>query len=623
MTLLDDLLLLSALTVILLLVSRRLPASGWYATLLFGGQFIALLRMGALGYGAAPITASLQLEVLGHSIGWRFDGLSWLFALITIGAGVTCSWYAAGPWSAHYRRQGGNPWLLQLVLALNLFSMLLLLASGDLLALFIGWELVSWSAFLLMALNGGAASRAAFRYISYAMGGAMAILAGLGLVWASAGSLQYADLTGAVQTMDSGRLWALVLLFGSGFAVKMGLLPFHLWQAAAYAETPGPGASFLGAVSSRMGLYGLFLLLVQLIGLARISELSIPYSFLDARELLMWVAALTIILPTYTALRQNDARMLLAWHGIGQGGYMLLGMLLGDPMGSAGGLLHAFNYATYQAPLFMAVYAVVYRTGTSDLNRLGGLITRMPLSYLTMLIGIIGLAGLPPMNGFVSKWLIYRALINDGQPLLFLAAVIGTFGTILSVYKLIHNMFLGQLRLEHVEIREAPWSMILPMLLLSSVVFITGYMPGLALDWVAAAQTALGLPPLAHTLGGVESPLGSLDMIWVCSLLFAGFGVGALLFYGGNRTKAVHQLDNYAGGHFLTAETRYHYSDHFYAGLMRQIGPLYRNSFLWLEDATLSVARTLGSAMESLYSQFQPALYLLATLLFGLLWVLR
>ena len=132
---------------------------------------------------------------------------------------------------------------------------------------------------------------------------------------------------------------------------------------------------------------------------------------------------------------------------------------MADSLGSAGGLLHVFNHATYQAILLMAVFAVIHRTGTADLNRLGGLVARMPLSFLAMLVGIIGLAGLPPMNGFVSKWMIYRSLIMEGQPLLFVATVISTLGTVLSVYKLLHNTFLGQLRLEHEAIKEAPWSM--------------------------------------------------------------------------------------------------------------------------------------------------------------------
>ena len=118
-------------------------------------------------------------------------------------------------------------------------------------------------------------------------------------------------------------------------------------------------------------------------------------------------------------------------------------------------------------------------------------------------------------------------LLVEGMPLLFVAAVIGTLGTILSVYKLLHNTFLGQLRLEHEQIREVPWSMMIPMLILSLIVFITGFMPGIVLDWVATAQAAMGLPQLAHSLGGVESAQGGLDMIWVVSILLGGFGVGA------------------------------------------------------------------------------------------------
>jgi NADH-quinone oxidoreductase subunit M len=246
----------------------------------------------------------------------------------------------------------------------------------------------------------------------------------------------------------------------------------------------------------------------------------------------------------------------------------------------------------------------------------------MPLSFLTLLVGIIGLAGLPPMNGFVSKWMVYRALVSEGMPLLFIAAVLGTFGTILSVYKLIHNMFLGQLRLEHEHVNEAPWSMMLPMLLLCVVIMATGMMPGLVLEVVAAAQRTIGLPEVPYILGGVASAQGSLDMLWVSGILFAGLAIGAVLFYGaGGRARRVHQLDNYAGGHFLTADVRYQYSDNFYAGLMHRIGPLYRSSFQWIESALISGVETAGMAMQGFYRQVQPAMWVLVAATLGLVWV--
>lgn len=611
MTLLDTLLLLSLTTVVVSGLGQKQHLIGWITAALLALQLITLLVMGKLGYGSEIIHSSLQLSVFNQPLNWRFDSLSWFFALITIGAALFSSIFAAGSWGKKYHKHDGKPGLLQFAIALNVFTMLVLLGSADLLSLFIGWELVSWASLLLMVMAGGTATQWGLRYIVYATAGAMAVLAGIGIIYHLTGSFAYADLAAKAASFSSMNIVALSLLFVTGFGVKMGLLPFHLWQAGAYAEAPGPGSAFLGAISSRMGLYATLIVVIQLIGLGKLIAIEIPFTFLSLRDLLMWVAAFTIIFPTYTALRQNDARHLLAWHGIGQGGYMMMGLLLLDPVGSAGGLLHVFNYATNQAALFLAVSAVVYRTHTADLNRLGGLVTRMPLTFLVLLVGIIGLAGIPPMNGFVSKWLIYRSLITEGMPLLFVATVIGTLGTILSVYKLIHNTFLGQLRLEHEHIREVPWSMLAPMLVLSAIIFITGFMPGLVLDWVASAQLALGLTPLAHTLGGIETAQGSLDMIWICLVLFGGFGVGALLFYSGNKTKRVHQLDNYAGGHFLTADDRYHYSNNFYAGLMHHIGGWYRDTFKWLESSLISIVSLVSGSTQILFHSFHPALYLL------------
>ena len=621
MTALDYLLAFSGVSVIATVVLGKQQFAGWLNTLLYAIQFVLLLNLSAVGYGAEAVFSSLKFQVLEHSLSWRFDALSWFFAVITVGAALLSSWYASGIWAKKHKELGGNLWILHLAISLNVFSMLVLLASADLLSLFIGWELVSWSSFLLMVLAGGKAAKAALRYITYAMGGAMAILAGLGLVYQITGGLQYLDLMTAISSISNTQSWLLLALFGAGFAVKMGLLPFHLWQAPAYALTPAPGAAFLGAISSRMGLYAIIVVLIQLIGVSHIKSLQVPFSFLDGQSLLGWIAVITIILPTFTALRQNDARLLLAWHGIGQGGYMLLGLVTADALGSAGGMMHVFNHATYQVALFLSVFAVVHQTGTADLNKLGGLITRMPISFLIMLVGIIGLAGLPPMNGFVSKWLVYRSLMVEGMPLLFVGSVIGTLGTILSVYKLIHNMFLGQLRVEHQHIREVPWSMAAPMIILGCIVFITGMMPGLVLQPIAAIQAQIGLPVVDYTLGGVVTPRIELNMLWICGILFSGFAVGAVLFYSTGRTQHIHQLDNYAGGHFLDSDTRYQYSDNFYAPLMRVIKPLYRYSFKWLEDSIFSLVNLLSSTTNLIYGHAQPAFYFLTSAALILAWV--
>ena len=620
MNLLDKLLIVSGLAFIAITALRNYRINDKLSPLWYLALTAILVLMSGVAYENTTIVSGLHYQILGFKLNWQFDSLSWFFAIITVVAALASSIFMSGDWARYYREKGGNYGMLQVALIANVLSMFLLLASSDLLTLFIGWEFVSWASFFMMILRPTSeAKKAAVKYAIYAMTGAMALLAAMVVIYTAGGSFEFKAVSIAFQGVSFlGQVILVVLLF-AGFAIKMGLLPFHLWQAIAYAETPGPGAAFLGAISSRMGLFAIVLVIIKLVGLSNLAEMKFGANSINMQNIIAWIAALTTIIPTYIALQQHDAKRLLAWHGVGQGGYMLLGIMMFDSIGSAGGLMHVLNHASYQAALFLTVVAVVYRTGTSDLNRLGGLVTQMPLSFLVMLIGIIGLAGLPPMNGFVSKWMVYRSLLVNGQPLLFVAAVLGTLGTILSVYKLIHNTFLGQLRMEHREVREAPWSMMAPMLGLSVIVFITGFMPGLIMPWIASVQESVGLPAVEYTLGGIAFAKGGLDMIWVSGILFYGFGVGAVIFYLlGGKSKRVHQFDNYAGGHFLSSDVRYHYSNNFYPGLMHLIGTWYRGSFKWLEGVVVSIVSFISGLFENMYRSRQPVILLVAVVLAGL-----
>ncbi len=617
---LDFLLSFAAVLLLGMFCCGRDRRAGWAAMAVYGAMILAVIAAGARVSAGQTIPSALSFSILGQKLAWRMDGLGWFFTMLTAGSAFFASWYAAGEWGRAQKRMKRQ----HILLALNVLAMILLVNSGDLLSLFIGWELVSWAAFAMMAQKGGPATPAAFRYMIYALAGAMAVFAGIMIVHSITGSFAFDAFAKAVPSLSSGVLWLLFALFAAGLGVKMAIVPFHLWQAPAYSETPGASSAFLNAVSARMGLFALVLVLIKVIGLKTLGGLSLPLVHVSAKTLLMWIAAFTMVIPTFIALMQTDARYLLTWHGIGQGGYMLLGLLVGTGLGAGGGLMHVFNYATYQMALFLAVTAVIHRTGTSDLDRLGGLITRMPWTYVTLLMGIIGLAGLPPMNGFVSKWLIYRSLLDSGAPFLLIMAFVGTLGTILSVYKLIHNIFLGRLRPEHEGIREAPWSMVAPMLALGGIGFLTGWFPGLALDLTDIAQSAIGAPVLAHTLGGVVTPRGALDMIWLVSILLAAIGFGAIVFYlMGNRRYEVDQLNNYAGGHFLSPDVPYQFSHEFYPGLSRVIGPWYRGSIVRLERAIGTFADVAGDLWQGLFRVAWTPLYALFAAVIALFWAVN
>ena len=215
---LDLLLLLAAATVVAAALVGRDRPGGWVVLAFYLAQLAVLFQLDPASESRLRLTFSL----LGESVAWRFDGLSWFFAAVTLGAAALTTWFASGAWSDRLREQGVSPRGLHVALALNVLAMLLLLGAADLLSLFMGWELVSWAGLLLMVLGGGEAVRAGIRYITYAIAGGMAVLAGLVLLFAWTGSLQLAALAAALPGLSAGQLWALALLFFGGFALIQG-----------------------------------------------------------------------------------------------------------------------------------------------------------------------------------------------------------------------------------------------------------------------------------------------------------------------------------------------------------------------------------------------------------------
>ncbi|MCF7929593.1 MAG: hypothetical protein K9L68_12590, partial [Spirochaetales bacterium] len=398
-----------------------------------------------------------------------------------------------------------------------------------------------------------------------------------------------------------GMLVFLSVVLVGAFAVEAAVYPFHGWVPESYASTFTSLTSYLSGISTRMGVYGIILVVFGFIGSASMERMN-PMGVLNFRYLFAVLSVLTMIVPTYTALFQHDAKRLVTWHGIGQGGYMLVGIISGTVLGIAGGLFHIFNHLTYVTLILFSLAAVEYRTGTMNLNKLGGLIKKQPVAFLGLLFGIIGLAGIPPMNGFVSKWFIYKGLIDNGMPFLALAAVIGTLGTILSVYKLIHNVFLGQLPEKYNQVREVPLFMQLPIWILMLTVFGTGVFPGPVLAVVAEIQEFFGQAAVPYSMTGIAPEAGSLNM-FVINLVFMGSLAAAWLVYlAGGRRKHVGQYDNYAAGHFLDASVPYNFNYRFYTGFEHILKPENKRFAARFEGFFSGLTEFAGDYLRKLYS---------------------
>ena len=226
---------------------------------------------------------------------------------------------------------------------------------------------------------------------------------------------------------------------------------------------------------------------------------------------------------------QNSLKLVFIWSTVSQIGYMVLGVAEGTSLGMAGGLLHMANHVFFKDLLFLMVGAVMLRTHADAISELGGVGRRMPVTMFCFFIGSLAAVGVPPTNGFTSKWIIYQALMAEGEPLLALISLIGSVVTLAYLARFMHTVFLGQpgRDLEHIE--EAPWVMRAPMLLMAFMVILTGVFPGLLLAPLNEALVEYGMPSLDVASYGLASGPGAWDATSMAVLMLVAFGGGWLL----------------------------------------------------------------------------------------------
>jgi NADH-quinone oxidoreductase subunit M len=507
---------------------------------------------------------------LGIPLVLRLDALSWLFAMAVSSVGCLSVIF-----SLSYMRGRERTGFYYGMLLLIDAAMLGLVLSGDLLSLFIFWEIMSWSTFLLISYNGGPALAAGMKYFVMSFVGSLAMLVGVVLIYSTFGTLEFSGVAAGMSWASSGYVLAVLLLFGIAFGVKNAVWPFHAWLPPAHSEAPSPFSAVLSGILIKMGVYGFLLIIYVVVGMN--GFLSLGWRLLPFHTILSIIGAVTILVPTFIALLQTDAKRLLAWSTVAQAGYIILGISFGTSLSVAGGTLHFVSHAVFKALLFMVVGAVEYRTrGVRDLDSLGGLIKKMPVTFAAALIGVCGLIGVPLTNGFVSKWLIYKTLILERSPFLAFAALIGTWGTVLYSYKFLHNIFLGQLPEKYRELKPAPFSMRLPMTILSLIVLLFGIVPGIPLRVIDTIGRSFGFAHLNVTSWGIASETGAINMVNIFAAILAGVVVAWLIFRAGARGVRVGQADSYAAGAGVP-EDRYQYSVHFYDPLRRMMAPYLRD----------------------------------------------
>lgn len=355
--------------------------------------------------------------------------------------------------------------------------------SDNLIAMLFFWEGLLVTLFGMIAIGNKGAWKSATKALIIVGISDLCMMVGMAITGHLAGTLTISQIS-LPMTRLGGLAFVLLVI---GAIAKAGSMPFHSWIPDAALDAPLPFMAILPAS------------LEKLLGIYFLARVSLDMFKLDAHSwvstTLMVIGSCTILFAVMMALIQKDYKRLLSYHAISQVGYMVLGIGTLVPAGIIGGLFHMINHALYKCCLFLTGGSVERQAGTTDLARLGGLARQMPVTFTCFVIAAASISGVPPFNGFFSKELIYDGALERGA-VFYAAALIGSFLTAASFLKLGHAAYFGKRASGVGKAAEAPWAMLIPMIVIASLCVLFGL-------WNALPLTKLIQPILgAHRLEG-------------------------------------------------------------------------------------------------------------------------
>ncbi|HUW37848.1 MAG TPA: hydrogenase 4 subunit B [Rhodocyclaceae bacterium] len=525
------------------------------------GSFLFLFFAAAasIAAGAWVLLADLTLtdrQALGLPwLAWhvRIDPLSGFF-LVLLGTLVAAiSLYGPSYTREFARGKAAQPLPpLGVFTALFVLGMQMLLLADDALLFMISWEMMSLSGyFLVVYQHQHAANRnAAFLYLLLAHVGALVILLSFGVLAAFGGGLTF-DLMRAAKLTP---LWATIAFACAfaGFGIKAGMVPLHVWLPDAHPAAPSHISAMMSGAMIKMGIYGIVRVSYDLIGDVR----------WEWGVVVLVIGTASSLLGVLYALMQHDLKRLLAYHSIENIGIILMGLgmsmiflgtghkMLGT-LGLVAALYHTLNHALFKGLLFLGAGSVLYRTHERDLERMGGLIRRMPVTAFLFLVGSVAISALPPFNGFVSEWLTFQtalqapALTNGllRTMIPIAAALLALTGALAAAcfVKAFGIAFLGRPRTRRVaRAREVPAGMLGGMGLLALLCLLLGVFPTTMIEVMApitqllvraalpsaAAQGWLWLTPISPQVASYSAP-------FVLAAIVVVFGLGYLFLKRG------------------------------------------------------------------------------------------
>jgi len=424
------------------------------------GAFISLAAAPSVMANRA-LVCGLGMARAGLGISMVVDSLS-VFMLITVNLVA----FMVAVYSIGYMKPCDDRWKFFALFSLMLAGMNGVLIAGDIFNLYVFMEVAAIAGYFLVAFETRAEElEAAFKYAVMGALASIFILLGIAILYSYASTLNMAEMARLFAQVPVGATVKFVgVLFLMGFGLKAALVPFHSWLPYAHSSAPAPVSAMLSGVSIKvLGIYALARIFFNVLGVS-------PY----LSNLLIALAVLSMVVGGILAFGQSDIKRLFAYSSISQIGYIALGLGVGTPFSILGAVFHLMNHSIFKSLLFLNSGAIERMTGTKDLGKIRGIVSRDPVTGYTSLAGALSICGIPPLGGFWSKFVIILACIQAGRPFLALCAALVSILTLAYYFNALTPALFGSPRRDAGgEAGKKSWAMAAPMLVLAALSLIT------------------------------------------------------------------------------------------------------------------------------------------------------
>ena len=364
-------------------------------------------------------------------------------------------------------------------------------ATGDAFNVFVFLEISSLATYTLIALGKDRrALWASFQYLVAGTIGATFILIGIGLMYVMTGTLNMADLAQRLPEVENtNTVFTAFAFMVVGLCMKLALFPLHLWLPNAYAFAPSIVTTFLAATATKVAVYVMIRFIFDVFGF------EFSFTHFPLQEVLLTLGIAGIFVASVVAIYQDNLKRMLAYSSVAQVGYIILGISFASQTGIMATLLQMLNHGLMKAALFLALAAVVYRMGIAQLSQMHGIASRMPLTMAAFLIGGLSLIGVPLTVGFISKWYLVSAALENGWWAVAAAILLGSLLSVVYIWRVIEVAYFKPVSESTPDVKEAPAALLIPMwiLVLANLYFGIETSLTVGISQMAAAELFGGL----------------------------------------------------------------------------------------------------------------------------------